>query len=141
MYKKDVDKMQGYVLPTDPSDVAVLAGELFLVAVGAVVILFSLLTWRRNPVLAKEGFLEIIFGFIAFTLHFLFDGLDTIATSSTVYYEAQGLSGLAASYDALYGTFDFLDGFFAIIGLLLIAIGILRIAAYGKKLWKTPGSA
>jgi hypothetical protein len=127
--------MQGYVLPTDLSDIAVLTGEFFLVAVGVVIVLFSLLTWRRNPVLTKEGFLEIIFGFIAFTLHFLFDAIDTIATSSQDYYEAQGLLELAASFDAIHGTFDFLDGFFAIIGLLLIAVGILRIAAYGRKLW------
>ena len=127
--------MQGYVLPTDPSDVAVLTGELFLVVVGVIIVILSVLTWRKYPVLTKEGFLEIIFGFIAFTLHFLFDGLDTIATASEDYYETQGLLDVAASFGAIHGTFDFLDGFFTIIGLLLIVIGILRIAAYGKQLW------
>lgn len=127
--------MQGYVLPTDPSDVAVLTGEMFLVVVGVVIVLLSVLTWRKYPVLTKEGFLEIIFGFIAFTLHFLFDGLDTIATASEDFYEAQGLLDVAASFSAIHGTFDFLDGLFTIIGLLLIVIGILRIAAYGKQLW------
>jgi len=127
--------MQGYVLPTDPSDVAVLTGELFLVVVGAIIVILSVLTWKKYPVLTKEGFLEIIFGFIAFTLHFLFDGLDTIATASEEYYETQGLLDVAASFSAIHGTFDFLDGLFTIIGLLLIAIGILRIAAYGKQLW------
>ena len=127
--------MQGYVLPTDPSDVAVLTGELFLVVVGAVIVILSVLIWRNYPVLTKEGFLEIIFGFIAFTLHFMFDALDTIATSSENFYETQGLLDVAASFGVIYGTFDFLDGLFTIIGLLLIAIGILRIAAYGKQLW------
>jgi len=135
LIKKVNVKMQGYVLPTDPSDVAVLTGELFLVVVGAVIVILSVLIWRNYPVLTKEGFLEIIFGFIAFTLHFLFDALDTIATASENFYETQGLLDVAASFGVIYGTFDFLDGLFTIIGLLLIAIGILRIAAYGKQLW------
>jgi hypothetical protein len=119
-----------------------LTGELFLVVVGAIIVILSVLTWKKYPVLTKEGFLEIIFGFIAFTLHFLFDGLDTIATASEDYYEALYDSTmlpeyleLATSFSAIHGTFDFLDGLFTIIGLLLIVIGILRIAAYGKQLW------
>ncbi len=66
---------------------------------------------------------------------FMFDALDTIATASENFYETQGLLDVAASFSVIYGTFDFLDGLFTIIGLLLIAIGILRIAAYGKQLW------
>jgi hypothetical protein len=42
-----------------PSDVAVLTGELFLVVVGAIIVIFSVLTWRKYPVLTKEGFLEL----------------------------------------------------------------------------------
>ncbi|MFX1519470.1 MAG: hypothetical protein ACFFCD_06075 [Promethearchaeota archaeon] len=124
--------MQGYVLPSNPSDIVELSGELFLFAVGVIIIIILLPIWKRYFVLNRKG-KSIIFGFIALTLHFFFDMLDTIAASSQKYYETQGRLDVAASFVTLHATFDILDSLLGAIGLFLIVFGTLKVLP--RKLW------
>ena len=74
---------------------------------------------RRFPQLTKNGWIELVIGAPFIALKGLFDGLDTISPH-----------GLA--HDA----FDSMEAIFLFLGLILLGVGLLRIALYSAKMWE-----
>ena len=108
-----------FAWPSDPNEITTFSIELGIFFAGIFAGIIGLLIWKNNRILAKKGLPECIAGFFIFALHSLFDGLDTISTSGT-----------------LSDNLDLLDSTFSIIGLLLIAVGLLRISIYGSEIWR-----
>ncbi len=108
-----------FAWPSDPNEIRTLTIELGIFIVGIIAGIIGLMIWRQHRTLAKKGLPECIMGFFVFAFHSLFDGLDTIAT-----------------IDPLGDNLDLLDSIFSIVGLILIAIGIIRISLYGSKIWR-----
>lgn len=104
--------------PTDPEDVITISIELGIFAAGIVAGIIGLFIWKNYRVLAKKGLPECVSGFFVFAFHSLFDALDT------------------SCGDPLKDSFDQLDSIFSIIGLALVALGLLRISLYGAKIWR-----
>ncbi|MHA1263865.1 MAG: hypothetical protein ACTSRS_01400 [Candidatus Helarchaeota archaeon] len=100
-------------------DVPTFSIEISIFIVGCIAGIIGLFIWKNHRLLAKKGLPECIFGFFIFAIHSLFDALDTIC-----------------HIDPLDEMLDLWDSLFSIIGLLLIAIGILRISLYGAKIWR-----
>ena len=107
-----------FVWPPEPQDIPTFSIEIGIFLAGIVAGIIGLLIWKSYRVLAKEGLPECVSGFFVFGFHSLFDALDTIAEKPLRY------------------DLDFMDSLFSIIGLTLIAIGIVRIAFYGREIWK-----
>jgi uncharacterized membrane protein YiaA len=106
------------VWPPDPEDIPTFSIELGIFIAGCVAGIIGLLIWKNYRTLAKKGLPECVIGFFIFGFHSFFDALDTIADKPLRY------------------TLDSLDSIFSIVGLALIALGLLRISIYGKKIWK-----
>lgn len=77
------------------------------------------------PKLTQKGFNEMILGFGLFTVHFVFDLLDTWVTKK-----------INDETTLAYSVFDMLDAIFAFIGLFIIGYAFYRIALYGIKIWE-----
>ncbi|HUY01134.1 MAG TPA: hypothetical protein VMV49_16360 [Candidatus Deferrimicrobium sp.] len=108
-----------FIWPPAPKDVPTIIIELGIFLAGIVTGIIGVLIWKNHQKLAKEGLPECVIGFFVFAFHSLFDALDTIC-----------------EVDPLKENLDLLDSVFSIIGLILIAIGILRISMYGVKIWR-----
>ena len=93
---------------------------------GSLLILFVILYLRfKYPKLTAKGFVTLFWGSVVFSLHILFDLLDTLV--------AKKINDQTTIY---YTVFDLLDAIFSFIGLFIIGFGFLRIAQYGMVLWK-----
>ena len=108
-----------FIWPPDPEDVPTISIEFGIFIAGLVAGIIGLLIWKNNRILAKKGLPECVVGFFVFAFHSLFDALDTIC-----------------DVDPLGDNLDLMDSVFSIVGLVLIAIGIIRISIYGAKIWK-----
>ena len=105
--------------PTDPVDVSTFTIEIGIFVAGLIAGIIGLFIWKNYRELAREGLPECVVGFFVFAFHSLFDGLDTIP-----------------EFAPLKDNLDLIDSIFSILGLILIAIGILRISIYGAKMWR-----
>jgi len=105
--------------PLPQKDVPTFTIEMGIFVAGCVAGIVALFIWKNYRILAKEGLPECIIGFFLFAFHSLFDAIDTIYEEGSV-----------------HDNLDLIDSIFSIIGLVLIAIGILRISLYGAKIWR-----
>jgi len=72
----------------------------------------------KFPQLTRNGWIELVIGAPLIALKGLFDGLDTIS------------SGIVKD------VFDSMEASFLFIGLILLGVGLLRIALYTAKVWE-----
>jgi hypothetical protein len=92
-----------------------------VIFVGFIVItVFLFLLHNKFPQLTKNGWIELIIGTPCLAFKGLFDALDTITQD----------------YDILSDVFDSLDAASMFLGLVFLAIGLLRIAFYSAKIWE-----
>lgn len=105
--------------PPEPQDVPTISIEFAIFIAGLVAGVIGLLIWKNYRTLARKGLPECVFGFFVFAFHSLFDALDTICVNKP-----------------LKDNLDLMDSIFSITGLVLIAIGILRISIYGAQIWR-----
>ncbi len=108
-----------FIWPPDAEDIPTITIELGIFIAGLVAGIIGLFIWKNNRILARKGLPECVVGFFVFAFHSLFDALDTIC-----------------DVEPLKENLDFMDSLFSIIGLILIAVGIIRISIYGAKIWK-----
>jgi hypothetical protein len=102
----------------DPEDLYLIGVESLIVLGVLVVLIIAYLILSRHEKIAK-GWNFVVFGLFFIFLHSVFDVLDTL------------------QWDDL--TVDILnvgDGVTFLIGLLLFALGIYRIAEFGAKQWE-----
>ena len=111
-----------FIWPPGPDDVSTFIIEIGIFIAGLIAGIIGLFIWKNHRVLARKGLPECVIGFFVFAFHSLFDALDTICDGE--------------NYPILDSNLDSLDSIFSIIGLILIAIGIIRISIYGTKVWK-----
>ncbi|MEA2070258.1 MAG: hypothetical protein U9O98_03115 [Asgard group archaeon] len=91
-----------------------------VIFVGFIAISIMLLFLRQKyPQLTRNGWIELMIGAPLFALKGLFDGLDTIAPD-----------GL------MHDIFDSIEAVCIFLGLIMLGIGILRIAIYSSKVWE-----
>ncbi|MBN1327860.1 MAG: hypothetical protein JXA54_00170 [Candidatus Heimdallarchaeota archaeon] len=76
---------------------------------------------KRYPQLTKNGWIELVIGSMFLSLKGLFDGLDTISASIS---------------ELTHDIFDSFEAVFIFVGLILLGIGLLRIALYSAKVWE-----
>jgi hypothetical protein len=82
---------------------------------------------RKYSQLTKKGYTELILGFGIFTLHFVFDLLDTLVENKNT----------DDSATVLYSMFDLLDAIFSFLGLFIIGYAFYRIAKSGMEIWRS----
>ncbi|MHA1220458.1 MAG: hypothetical protein ACTSQB_01860 [Candidatus Heimdallarchaeota archaeon] len=91
-----------------------------VIFVGFIIITILLgLLRKRYPQLTKNGWIELVIGTLAIAFKGLFDGLDTISSDSLA-----------------HDVFDSFEAVFMFIGLILLGVGLLRIALYSAKEWE-----
>ena len=102
----------------EPDDVFLISMESMIVIglIGAIV--FAYLVQSRYPKVISQGWKYILIGLVFMLIHAIFDVLDTMQWD-----------------DLVVDTFNVIDGSTFVIGLLLFALGIYRIAEYGAKQW------
>ena len=100
------------------AEVGTVVIEIIMIIAAITVLLVLLYLKKEYPELTKKGFIEFIIGVAVFTVHFVFDLLDTLALDPSITYD----------------TFDILDPIFAFIGLFIIGYAFFRIARYGVQL-------
>lgn len=82
------------------------------------VLLFVLI--KRYPQLTKNGWIELVIGAPFISLKGLFDFLDT----------------LYQDVDLIHDIFDSFEAVFLFLGIILLGVGLLRIALYSAKIWE-----
>ena len=102
----------------EPDDFFLIGMESLIVIGLIVAFVFAFLVYSRYPKLTSQGWRSILIGLVFMLLHAIFDVLDTMQWDDIV-------------VDAL----NVLDGATFVIGLLLFAMGIYKIAEYGAKQW------
>lgn len=108
-----------FTWPPDLKDIPTFSIEVSIFIVGCIAGIIGLFIWKNHRILARKGLPECVIGFFVFAFHSLFDALDTICESAS-----------------LKENLDLMDSLYSIVGLILIAIGILRISIYGAKIWR-----
>ncbi len=103
----------------NPEDIPLISIELAIAIGFLLAALFALRVQSRHPKLTSHGWRLIILGLFFLFVHGLFDVMDTLQFDSL-------------TVDVL----NVLDGSCFIIGLLLFAVGIYKIADFGSKLWE-----
>ncbi len=93
----------------------------FLISIGLLVSLaFALKIRSRFPNLTVKGWLEICIGLLGIFVHGIFDVLDTFKWN----------------IEDLNDILNVFDGLFFVLGLVLVGIGIMKIANYGATAWE-----
>ena len=108
-----------FIWPPDAEDIPTFTIEFGIFIAGLIAGIIGLLIWKNHKLLAKKGLPECVVGFFIFAFHSFFDALDTICNA-----------------DPLQENLDVLDSVFSIVGLALIAVGIIRISLYGRTIWR-----
>ena len=104
----------------DPDDLFLISIEI-LITIGLLVnLLFALKIQSRFPDLTSKGWREIWLGLLGISLHSIFDVLDTLKW------------GMEDFTDLL----NVFDGFFFVLGLIVVGLGIYKIANYGATTWE-----
>ncbi|MFX0085220.1 MAG: hypothetical protein ACFFAU_06070 [Candidatus Hodarchaeota archaeon] len=93
----------------------------FLISIGLLISLVLALKIRsRYPNLTVKGWLEICIGLFGILLHSIFDVLDTLK------WNIKDLNDILNVF----------DGLFFVLGLVLVGIGIMKIANSGATAWE-----
>ena len=103
----------------DPNDTLTFSMEEVIFLGFVIISIFLFLLNRRFPQLTKNGWIELVIGAPCIALKGLFDGLDTVSPD-----------GLA------HDLFDSMEAVFMFLGLVLLGVGLLRIALYSAKVWE-----
>ncbi|NHJ47442.1 MAG: hypothetical protein FK733_06625 [Asgard group archaeon] len=91
-------------------------------AIGFLIIWILIFVLRNQyPQLTKNGWIELVIAAPCLILKGLFDGLDTIAPDEPF---------------NLHNLFDSFEATFMLIGLVLLGVGLLRMALYSSKVWE-----
>lgn len=101
----------------DPEDVFLISIEVLIVIGLIVAIAFAYIVQKQHAKIAT-GWNFILFGLIFLMLHSAFDAFDTLQLD-----------------DVVIDTLQLLDGSTFVLGLLLFAFGIFKIAEYGRNKW------
>ncbi len=100
-----------------PEDVFLISAEALIVVGLFVAVVFAYTIQKKHAKIAN-GWNFIFFGLIFLLLHSVFDTLDTLQID-----------------DLLVDILNILDGSTFVLGLLMFAFGIYKIAEYGAKRW------
>ena len=104
----------------DPDDLFLILIEI-LITIGLLVnLLFALKIQSRFPDLTSKGWREIWLGLLGISLHSIFDVLDTLK------WDIEDFTDLLNVF----------DGFFFVLGLIVVGLGIYKIANYGATTWE-----
>ncbi|NHJ40095.1 MAG: hypothetical protein FK731_08685 [Asgard group archaeon] len=106
----------------DPEDKFTFSVEMTIVAGFVIVWILVVILRAQYPQLTKHGWIELFIGAPCLILKGIFDGLDSIAPEGYVYN--------------IHNIFDSLEATFMLIGLVLLGVGLLRIALYSSKVWE-----
>ncbi len=99
-------------------DVPLIASEI-LVAIGlAVAVLFAMGIRKKHPSVTSRGWDTMVVGLVFLLAHAVFDVLDTLKLG-----------------DLTVDILNVADGLAFVLGLMLMVVGILQIAAYGAEQW------
>ena len=99
------------------------------IAIGLLIVCYLVIKIKRDyPKLTEEGWTFIVIGMISLLLHALFDALDTLDFMSITNNEAQA--------DFINDILNLLDGSGFLLGIMLLSLGIYKIADYGAKVWE-----
>ncbi|MFW9920744.1 MAG: hypothetical protein ACFFED_14160 [Candidatus Thorarchaeota archaeon] len=101
----------------DPEDVFLISVEALIVVGLLVAVIFAYIIQRQHAKITS-GWNFIFFGLIFLLLHSIFDTLDTLQLD-----------------DFVIDILQLLDGSTFVLGLLMFAFGIYKIAEYGAKRW------
>lgn len=107
--------MGDWILET--KDILTFSVEVTIFVGFAIISVLLFLFHQRFPQITRNGWIELVIGAPFIALKGLFDALDTINYS-------------------LHDIFDSLEASFLLIGLVLLGIGLLRIALYSAKVWE-----
>jgi len=102
----------------EPSDRVTFAAEMVVAGGFLIVWILVILLRVHYPKFTKIGGIELIVGVPFIILKGVFDGLDTI------------------SPDKFKIVFDSLESTFLFLGLILLGVGLLRIAIHSAKIWE-----
>lgn len=83
---------------------------------------------KDYPKLTEEGWKFMVFGIFSLFLHSICDALDTLDYMDITNNENQA--------DLINDILNLLDGSGYLIGILLLSLGIYKIANYGAKVWE-----
>ncbi len=101
----------------DPEDVFLISAEALIVVGLLVAVIFAYTIQKKHAKIAN-GWNIIFFGLIFLLLHSIFDTLDTLQLD-----------------DLIVDILQILDGSTFVLGLIMFAFGIYKIAEYGAKKW------
>ncbi|MFW9848757.1 MAG: hypothetical protein ACFFF4_06435 [Candidatus Thorarchaeota archaeon] len=104
----------------DPDDLYLIGVESLITLGVLVALVIAYLILSRHEKIAK-GWNFVVFGLLFILLHSIFDVLDTLQWD-----------------DIVVDVLNVGDGITFLIGLLLFAIGLYRIAEFGAKQWEVP---
>lgn len=99
------------------------------IAIGLLIVCFLVIKIKKDyPKLTEEGWTFIVLGMISLLLHALFDALDTLDFMQVTNNETQA--------DFINKILNLLDGSGFLLGIMLLSLGIFKIANYGAKVWE-----
>lgn len=104
----------------NPDDLFLITMETIIVIGLIISLIIALMVRSRYPKLTSQGWFEIYAGIACILFHGVFDVLDT----------------LEWSIEILTDWFNVFDGLFFVIGLILVGVGIWKIANYGATAWE-----
>jgi len=102
----------------DPEDLFLISMESLIVLGLFTATVISYKIRKKHPRITSEGWTSIVAGIAILMFHAIFDALDTLQFD-----------------DFVIDILNLFDGLTFVIGLLLFAYGIYRIAEYGAKQW------
>jgi hypothetical protein len=101
----------------DPEDTFLVSAEALIIIGLFIAVILAYMIHKRHSSIAT-GWNFILFGMISLLAHSIFDMLDTFQWD-----------------DLVVDVLNVLDGFTFCLGLLLLALGIYKIAEFGAKKW------
>ncbi|NHJ01327.1 MAG: hypothetical protein EAX86_04250 [Candidatus Heimdallarchaeota archaeon] len=104
----------------DPADLFLIVIEVLIVLGLFIALIIGYRVRIRFPKLTVHGWNEICFGLLGISLHAVFDALDTLKWDISEFTDWLNL----------------FDGSFFVLGIILIGIGIWKIANYGASAWE-----
>ncbi|MHA1672383.1 MAG: hypothetical protein ACTSYI_02030 [Promethearchaeota archaeon] len=110
-----------------PDETQTLIIELIISLIVIVTLIGLIFIRKKYRKLTQKGFPILILGYSIYTLHFVFDFLDTLA-----------MKEVNDEKTFMYLLFDYSDAIFSFIGLFVIGIGFFSIARYGMEIWEAP---
>ncbi|MHA1637745.1 MAG: hypothetical protein ACTSUO_03330 [Candidatus Thorarchaeota archaeon] len=102
----------------DPDDIFLIGMESMIVVGVLIAVIVAYLIQSRHPKITSMGWKTIIIGLAFILFHSIFDVLDTLQFD-----------------DLVVDVLNVLDGASFVIGLVLFALGIYKIAEFGAQQW------